>query len=302
MSSPATARVTPTGQTQIYVGGLPRTLEYPLERLVFTGKYLTDMLVVRLDLNVLRSLLPLELEYLDPDGVFAKEGAPVIFSFGYMDSVEGPIPLVDLNYRESLMSIPNCRLVGAGPSAYGGPFLFPTRLYLDKLTPTILGLLAGYPKVWVHVTTDQDDVPANGLPPAWIKIGGEMMDLFRFHSPNRLEGSFTSPAGVDWTPVSQLTGFQEISELLNQPVFGRELLDHRPLFSELAFDRSRAEGIPLQAEVNFLQPFITGMPAGVWNWPAGAAHDGLTPRCCFRLRMTWQLAGTFDPAELRLVP
>jgi hypothetical protein len=300
MSSPDAARVTPVGRITIYVDGQPRTLEYPLERLVFTGKYLCDMMVARLSLDVVRSLLASELEYLDPTGAFAAQGVPVIFSFGYMDDVRGALPLLDLNYRESLMAIPNCRLVSAGPYGYGGPFLFPTRLYLDQLTPTIMGLLAGYPKVWVHVKTDQGDVPANGQPPAWIQIGGEMMDLFKFDSPNRLEGRFSAPASADWTPVKQLPGFQELTELLNQPVFGRELLDHRPLYSEIAFDLDSAMGMPLEAEVNFLQPFVAGMPAGTWSWP-GSAHDGLEPRVGFRIRMNWQLAGTFDPQGLRIV-
>lgn len=101
--------------------------------------------------------------------------------------------------------------------------------------------------------------------------------------------------------MQQLAGFQELRELLNQPVFGRELLDHSPLYSELAFDLDTAVGMPLTAEINFFQPFLSGMPVGVWTWP-GSAHDALEPRIGFRIRMNWQLAGTFDPRGLRIVP
>jgi hypothetical protein len=287
------------------VDGKPRTLDYPLESQTFTGRYLADMLVARMDLAVVRKLLPTVLQYRDESGAAARDGAPVIYAFGYQRAVEPAGDWFELNYAECLLGVPGCSLTYPDPGSYSAPFLYVPRLYLNQLAPTILGWLAGYAKHWVKMETDQappdsDAAQSFENAPSRVYIGSEILHAPFEPTPPVLEARFQTAPGAGWQALTSVPQSGQLVELLNQPICGIMPIVHTPAYSELAFDVATAEAMALTANVNLMNPFVPLSPKGEFSWPTGAAHDGLAPQAAFRVRTNWKLAGTFDRTKLVL--
>src|ERR1700733_2768153 len=116
----------------------------------WTGNYVATFLVKDVKLADTQSVLRKGMS-LDPQ--FIRDGSyPVVLGFGTFENARSSrYRFLGLNYNEFLAAIPRVFM----PSAkyrYQGPYLYPYRLYLNRLMPTIFGRLSGYPKNWERVS------------------------------------------------------------------------------------------------------------------------------------------------------
>jgi hypothetical protein len=125
----------------------------------WTGNYIATFLVAAAKPTDAQSVLRKGMS-IDQNLIF--EGSyPVVLGFGTFENARSQrYPFLGLNYTEFLAAIP--RVFLPDPKyRYQGPYLYPYKLYLNRLLPTIFGRLSGYPKFWERVSLTRLADPPN---------------------------------------------------------------------------------------------------------------------------------------------
>jgi hypothetical protein len=175
----------------------------PLSRLDSRGMFTGAAVFHRVPASALRNLLDPGLK-LDDALVSAGGEYPVAYLFGYQQDLRQMWTRKGgVNYLEFAFAIPGVELADSDTTGYRGPFLYLPRLFLNRLYPTVLGLLAFYPKRWARIETMETSFIVKSL------IGGRPLLRARF-----------GPAGPPGAP-SDFSEFAAWRKLLNRPHINR---------------------------------------------------------------------------------
>jgi hypothetical protein len=167
----------------------------------WTGNYIATFLVTfapsKETQSVLRKGMLLDQELIK-DGCY-----PVVLGFGTFENARSSRhPFLGLNYNEFLAAVPRVFMPDS-KYRYQGPYLYPYKLYLNRLLPTIFGRLSGYPKYWERVTLTH----AAGPPHTYLFRVGKLLT-----GKSIMELTFTVSPGFD--RVRHFPRFSQISRLL----------------------------------------------------------------------------------------
>jgi hypothetical protein len=245
---------------------------------VWTGNYVATFLVASATPSDAQSVLRKGMA-LDPE--FIKDGSyPVVLGFGTFENARSSrYPFLGLNYSEFLAAIPRVFM----PSAkyrYQGPYLYPYRLYLNRLMPTIFGRLSGYPKNWERVS---------------LTLAPKSADTYVFSVGKLLSGksllqlSFT--VSEAFHRVRHFPRFNQISQLLIPNIIASGFFNI-PIrtFFDLDVSNAVAWNVPtatLRVDDQSLFPVLPGTHN--WKGIEQELYGGI------RLYLPWRLTSVDDP-------
>ena len=206
---------------------------------------------------------------------------PVVLGFGTFENARSSrYPFIGLNYNEFLAAIPGVYLSDPKYS-YSGPYLYPYRLYLNRLMPTILGRLSGYPKFWERVTLSVAPDP----PRTYVFKVGKLLT-----GQSLLEMTFT--CANDYHRIRHFPKFNEIRRLLipNIVASGFFNIPVRSFFS-LDVTNAVAWNVPA-ATLKVSDPSLFPVLQKTHTW------KGIQQELygAVRLYLPWQLTSADDPS------
>ncbi|MBZ5593506.1 MAG: acetoacetate decarboxylase family protein [Acidobacteriia bacterium] len=223
----------------------PGEPHYPYSIWDYHGYIRTVIVVDYLDRAKVEALLPdyLELAHV-PDAALEKH--PVLFSFGLNEHF-GPVwmPVKTISYMELLVSIPDTQLKGKR-DGYVGPFYFPPRLWLNRLFPTVVGRLLGYPKMLGRVPTTADSCTIRRL------FGGEIARLK------------VTPCGISG-PIAKIPGFGRWMRRANQPI-ATKVFFSSPLFTHFQWEWNLAKGQQAEVTLEVISADFPVLARGTYRW------------------------------------
>jgi hypothetical protein len=116
----------------------------------WTGNYIATFLVASAKPSDAQSVLRKGMSI--DQGLINDGSYPVVLGFGTFENARSTrYSFLGLNYTEFLAAIPGVCMPDP-KYQYQGPYLYPYKLYLNRLMPTIFGRLSGYPKFWERVS------------------------------------------------------------------------------------------------------------------------------------------------------
>ncbi|HUK23479.1 MAG TPA: hypothetical protein VLV49_02785 [Terriglobales bacterium] len=244
----------------------------------WTGNYIATFLIANVKPEDAQSILPNGM-LTDPKAVH-NGSYPVVLGFGTFENARSyRYSFLGLNYSEFLAAIPRVSVPG-GQYKYKGPYLYPYRLYLNRLMPTIFGRLSGYPKFWERVTlTGAGDPPFDyAFKVATLLTGQPLLKL-----------TFTASATVN--KISHFPRFNDIRRLLIPNIIANGFfgIPVRTFF-ELDVANAMAWDLPaatLEVPDKNLFPVLPGKYTwkGIEQEPYGAV----------RVYLPWRLTSDDDP-------
>jgi len=231
------------------------------------GIYLLTMTPSSITAEEARKILPLGME-MDPAKAPPDGKHPVMIAFGFQQHVRAAIapPSVYFSYLEFVVFLPNVRL-SKPRRGFRGPFTMMCKLYLNRLLPTILGRIIGYPKVLSRVETTETSYKIHslfrGVPilSAEFKLAGDPMKLAASSNLRQFENAFSQPVG-------------------SRGMFGTMLC----AFFQYQADQAQVQ--PVEAQVEVFVDGVPGLPKGRHNW-RGVTAD---PAGACRMRFPWTMA------------
>lgn len=226
----------------VHEPGEPR---YPYSIWDYHGYIRTAIVVEYLDCNAVAKLLPNYLELAPvPDCAAGKH--PVLFSFGFNEHF-GPVwlQLKTISYMELLVSIPDTQLKDKS-RGYVGPFYYPLRLWLNRLFPTVVGRLLGYPKLLGRIPTTADSCGIHKL------FGGAIARV-----------KFT-PSGISG-PISKIPAFGFWTRRANQPIVTKVFFSD-PLFTHFQWEWNVAKGQQVEVELEVFSSDFPVLGPGTYHW------------------------------------
>ena len=223
----------------------PGEPNYPYSIWDYHGYIRTVIVVDYLDRAKVEALLPDYLE-LKPVPDCLPDKHPVLFSFGFNQHF-GPVwmPIRTLNYMELLVSIPDTRLKGCS-SGYFEPFYYPPRLWLNRLFPTVVGRMLGYPKMLGRIPTTADSCTIRRL------FGGEIARIK------------ITPCGVSG-PIGKIPGFGRWMRRANQPI-ATKVFFSGPLFTHFQWEWNLAKGQQAEVKLEVISKDFPVLGPGTYRW------------------------------------
>jgi len=103
------------------------------------------------DASYARTLLPDYVRLATPPPGTPPGKHPMMYSFGTHTVRLHGLPRIPMTYRETIVGVCNVEL--KEPAPYTGPYSLMTAATVDRLLPTFLGRLLGYPKAFRRATT-----------------------------------------------------------------------------------------------------------------------------------------------------
>jgi hypothetical protein len=244
----------------------------------WTGNYIATFLVAAAKPSDAQSVLRKGMS-IDSNFII-KDSYPVVLGFGTFENARSRrYPFFGLNYTEFLAAIP--RVFQAGPKyRYPGPYLYPYKLYLNRLLPTIFGRLSGYPKYWERVSLTRAADPPNTYR---FNVGK------LFTGKSLLQLNFTvSPA---FHKVRHFPRFSQIGRLLTPEIVARSLFDVPvQTFFELDILNATVWNVPtatLQLDDQSLFPLLPG--THTWKGIQQETYGAV------RLYLPWRLTSADHP-------
>jgi len=124
----------------------------PTAKHCWTGNYIVTFVIASIQATQAQSVLAPGMT-LEKSLITSGDGAyPVVLGFGVFENARSSrYPFLGLNYTEFLAGIPRVYMPDK-KYPYPGPYLYPFRLYLNRIMPVIFGWLSGYPKVLKRVS------------------------------------------------------------------------------------------------------------------------------------------------------
>jgi hypothetical protein len=253
-----------------------RSLEKPRftwldARGVYTGAVIFRHIPLETVEQLVSPGLILQPELITPDRTY-----PVVYLFGYQQDLrQSWMPIRGVNYLEFAVGVLGADMANPSKDGYTGPFLYMPRLFLNRLYPTILGLLCCYPKRWERIATTEDTYTVKSL------LGGKPI----------LEGRF-KPSGAIGKPAD-FTCFPRWRMLLSKSGINRFSGSH---FIYLDYDWGWNYSLmqPLTGTVEVFEDGIPGLPRGKYTF------DPLTTDVigAFRIAIPFEWVPPFRRAEL----
>ena len=228
------------------------------------GTYNSNVAVLTVETALIRAVLPANFEL---GGNYSGDRSTVLLFFGHQSDVRPDIwPLPGWAYDEAVFAVPNVFARDAR-YAYQGPFVFVPRLWLDRLSPVLAGiLLYGYSKILTRIEASPDAYVVRS-------IGGE----------TTLAQARFEPAGPACDPRT-FHVWHEIEACLNQPIL-TEPMPGVEIGSVLSFRTHRIRAVqPLHAELTIGDGAAPGFAGGRFN----AAGMASIP-AAFRMRSHWHI-------------
>ena len=244
----------------------PGEPKYPYSIWDYHGYIRTAVVVQYLDRDRVEALLPDYLELAPvPDGDAGKH--PVLFSFGFNEHF-GPVwlPAKTISYMELLVSIPDTQLKDKS-HGYAGPFYYPVRLWLNRLFPTVVGGLLGYPKMLGRVPTTADSCDIHKL------FGGALARV-----------KFT-PCGISG-PIAKIPAFGSWMRHANQPIVTKIFFSD-PLFTHFQWEWDLAKGQQLEVEMEVFSADFPVLGPGTYRW--SPLQEGTSGAILVSSPFEWQI-------------
>lgn len=236
-----------------------------MSAVALVGRYRAACAVVSLDESDAASLLTRNCT-LDPAQPLTPAGShPAIILLGsHHDVGFKALPLIRVNYREALVSIPWVR--PSGGDAHG-PFAHVSRLWLNRLLPVIGGWFFGFPKRWNPIEDEIDSYHVGRR----IGKGTLIQATFRNAGEPSLPSSFPY--------------FAAVRPIFEQAFLQRVLLVGPTCYLEMNFHLEEATLQPIDASVVIPPKVSGGLPPGSYDIPSIARQ----PLGAFRLELPWTL-------------
>jgi hypothetical protein len=228
--------------------------------------------------NFLPSGLELGEQSLTPKGTH-----PVVLYFHDMFRAGFSIPIAaSQSYHEYSMNVP---FVYLSPSSLTpgrpGPYQFMTKLYLDNLGATLVGLMCfGFAKEMasIQVTTDRYTITS--------LAGQRLMSL-----------AWKEDEQAGFQPVAECANFQPIREMVSQPLISVVPFSVGPFFAVADFDKNWdvATVRPLQTVVEVDVSSLPGYDCG--RYPSSGWSPGIDQSVLgsYELRAPWRLSLPYPP-------
>jgi hypothetical protein len=244
----------------------------------WTGNYVATFLVATTKLSNAQSALRKGMS-IDPKLVL-NGSYPVVLGFGTFENARSTrYSFLGLNYTEFLAAIP--RVFMQDPKyPYQGPYLYPYRLYLNRLMPTIFGRLSGYPKHWERVSLVRTaDTPNSYMFKVGKLLTGETL----------LELNFT--VAPDFHNVRHFPRLSELSRLLIPNIVATGLFNI-PIrtFFELDLPNAIVWNVPA-ASLRIADPSLLPLLPRTYTWE-GIQQERYG---AVRLYLPWKLTSADDP-------
>jgi hypothetical protein len=251
-----------------------RKLLLPCSKLDMEGIYDACVVTWAMKTEIVSQMLPGGLE-LGPQDWTAPGLHPVLFTFGRQSNVRPNfVPVPGLFYEELIIAIPYVQWRD-DRYAYRGPYVYPPRLYLDHLLPTLLGWIPGYPKRLARIQAEEHTF--------------RVSDLFR--DQEVIRSRFSSKG--EPRPMGDFPLFSATAAMLGQPILGRAFLVGPFVGTFLNFELERALIQPVECEMWIDRPFPRNLPAGSLRTPG---IDEI-PMGAFRFIVPWNVGPPFLPAS-----
>jgi hypothetical protein len=251
-----------------------RELLLPRSKLDMEGTYDADVVTWPMKIEIVTQMLSRGLE-LGPQNWTAPGLHPVLFMFGRQVNVRPNfVPIHGMIYDELIVAIPYVQW-DDNRYAYRGPYVCSPRLYLDRLLPTLLGRLVGYPKRVAHTRADEGTFQVRDLR----------------HNSSLIRGSFFSRGRAG--KMGDFPLFGATAALLRQPILGRALLVGPYLGTFLNFELDKALIQAVGAELWIERPFLRGLQVGSHQAP-GVDEVALG---AFRFIVPWRMGPPFEPSS-----
>ena len=199
---------------------------------------------------VVQSLLADGLE-LDAQSLTAPEHHPVVMFFGWQDKVRPNFLPLGINYLEFIISVPYVRHADPALRAkVPGPFIFMPRLYLNSVSPVLLGILAyGYKKALAQISADDHDYQVR----QW-KTGEPIV-----------AGSFKK-AGMTGV-AGDFPHLRAVQRAYSLPLISQTLLGTW-LYSYFDFALGQALIQPIEMTIKIHNQLAAGLPRGIYRVPS----------------------------------
>lgn len=242
----------------------------------WTGNYIATFLVAAAKPSDAQSVLRKGMS-IDRD-LAEDESYPVILGFGVFENARSlRYPFLGLNYNEFLAAIPRV-FFPDGKYPYPGPYLYPYRLYLNRLMPTIFGRLSGYPKNWERVSIKTTDCSNYVFNVSNLFSGKPMLELNFSVSPQ-------------YHRIKHFSTFNQLRRLLIPNIVASGFFNI-PVRSFFALDVENAVAwdVPT-ATLKIDDPSLFPVLPGVHTWQ-GIEQEFYG---AVRLYLPWQLSSADDP-------
>ena len=193
--------------------------------------------------------------------------------FGHQRDVRpNVVPYFGMTYHEFIFAIPfvQWRQERHAP-AYRGPFAYMPRLYLDKLWPTVLGYMYGYPKTLARIHQSEQ---------GGYRVRDLVLDRPLIRATFRPEGESAPPAAFEH--------FEAIRSIFKIPIIAK--LEATPyLCSRMTFHLDEATLRSAPCTVELQDAILPGV------LPDTRASRGLADQALgsFELRVPWELTLPF---------
>ena len=246
---------------------------------VWTGNYIVTFLIAAAKPSDAQSVLCKGMSI--DSNLIVNDSYPVVLGFGtFQNARSSRYPFLGLNYNEFLAAIP--RVFLPDPKyPYAGPYLYPYRLYLNRLMPTIFGRLSGYPKFWERVTLSV----APDSPHTYVFKVGKLLT-----GQPLMEMTFT--CGDDYHRIKHFPRFNEIRRLLIPNIVASGFFDI-PVRSFFSLDVTNAVAWNVPAAMlNVNDPALFPVLQGTHTWK-GIQQELFG---AVRLYLPWQLTSADDPS------
>jgi len=244
------------------------------------GSYDATLGVCALPVDQVRAMLPPDLELAEQQ-LTPPSTHPVVFGFGRHEHVHFTHLefLWNQGYLEQFTGVPFVRLKpGRGREPNRANFYFLPRLFLDKLTPVVGGVLWwGFPKRLSRISVDDRRYRVRSLLKQDDLIS---LDIASRSEPGRFgEFPYLAP----------------IAETISQPLIGKTLADFGPwVGSTFDWRWHAAEIWSVDATIQIRQPYLPGLEPATYQ----LSGIGDAPLGAFGVRTNWELSLPYSPSKV----
>jgi hypothetical protein len=207
------------------------------------AQYLAGMIFAYVDAEAVDRAIGRRLKRADVPGVPAGKH-PVVYLFGLNQNLRRDwVPFHGIDYLEAGVGVPNILAVDGTV-----PHFYIVKLWLNRLYPTVLGWMVGYPKVLRQFRTTQTTYEIR----SWILGRPQLRATFR--QSGAITGPEALPNAAQW--LNYLAQPQ-----LNLPIYGGHV--------DMEYDLRWAHAMiqPASVEVEALAEGLPLLPPGKYVWP-----------------------------------